>query len=313
MSNISLQLGRLKFQFATASELRDALLASFADADFAGGPLVVLTLDDARKAWSWTVDLLRRRSDWQPALGIALQHATHDGGDLARTALTDLLANFRESVVLLEWTEPLAHRWPDARSTSANTGWGGGRPDARLADIVQEQKSFWATVTDASNDKLFLEDVGPKGGALVAKLTNEAELASVLSQTAKVGTARDGSGPWSWLTNEMLFRPWMPPVMPRVAAQLAKGSDQEVQALLDWLGEEWDLWRLVKLLEGWKGSPPAWWSESATKKPAGWKHPIRPAAWSGVSTLGDVASQILDCANAQAASPPVVDLSLRPS
>lgn len=307
---ITLKLGHLQVEFATASELRDALLASFCDAEFACGPFIVLTLDDARPAWEWTVDLVNQRSDWRPALGIALQHAVHDGGDLARTGLADLLANYRDSVVLLEWTAPLAQRWPDVRSTKANTGWGGGRPEARLADIVADQQKYWASSINANRHVVL--DAFTAKSALAENCRDATELESLLAKTAKAGRFPDGDkGPWSWLTSELLFRAWLPAAVPQVVSKLASGAGVELFALLDWFSEEWDLWRFVDLLDGWQKVPPPWWSQSAMQRPSGWKYSIRSAHWPGVKTLGDVALEALKRAHEQAATPPVVDLPVR--
>lgn len=119
-------------EFATASELRDALLGSYPDAAYFEAPVVPLHRDDVAPAWGWVVELLRRRSDWWAAIGVALQHAVVDGGDLARTAFADLLADYRDSFVLLPWAAPLAATLPNVRARGSGTGWGiptsGSRP-----------------------------------------------------------------------------------------------------------------------------------------------------------------------------------------
>ena len=78
--------------FHTASGLRDALLRSYPDAVNVKAP-VVMFIDgrewDAYPGWRWIGELLRKRSDWWPALGIAIQHAVTDGDDFARMALAD--------------------------------------------------------------------------------------------------------------------------------------------------------------------------------------------------------------------------------
>jgi len=308
---IALRLGRLRVEFATAAELRDALLASFADASFAGGPFVIVNLDDARPAWSWTLDLLHQRTDWRPALGIALQHATHDGGDLARAALADLLANFRESVVLLEWTEPLARRWPDVRTNTAGTGWGGGGPNVRLADVVADQCSYLRDVVRADRP-VVLDGLGSRGGPSIAELRDAADLDALLARTARRGRFYGADGPWSWLREELLFRAWLPDAMPEAVAGFATVSDRERCALLDWLGDGWDLWRFVDWLEDLRRAPPSWWSRPAKSKPAGWQRRIRPSHWPDVQTLGDVALEVLTRAHEQVATKPAIDLPPRP-
>lgn len=307
---ITLRLGRLEFAFATASELRDALLAAFPDAGFAGGPFVMVTPDDAQPAWSWAIDLIRRRTDWRPALGIALQHAAHDGGDLARTALADFLANFRESIVELEWTSPLAQRWPDARATRAGAGFGGGGIDPRLADIVADQKSLWNTV--AAEPRVFLDEHGPGGAPVVGQMTDAASLQPILRDTANAGRFPGAKGPWSWLEGELLFHTWLPSALEPAVRAVVAHEGNEPLAFLDWMSEECDLWRFVGLLEEWTAKPPIWWSRSASQIPAGWQSRIRSSAWPGVITLGDVVQEALARARQQAATPPVVDLQPRP-
>lgn len=308
---ISLRIGRLSFSFSTASELRDALLASFPDADYAGGPFVMVNQDEAAPAWGWVTDLIHQRTDWREALGIALQHAAHDGGDLARTALADLTANFKESIVLLEWTSPLAQRWPDVKATRCATGWGGNVINPRLADVVAEQKAQWTSV--ANSDQAFLDGFGPKSAPVVGKIVDAPSLQSLLAQTAKAGRFPDGKGPWSWLANELLYRTWLPPALePSMTAVVNGGGTTEVCALLDWMSEQCDLWRFVRLLDGWSATPPPWWSQPANMKPSGWQQAIRAADWADVSTLGNVAKQMLARAQAQAATPARIDLQPRP-
>jgi hypothetical protein len=308
---ITLGLGRLSFSFSTTTELRDALLASFPDADYAGGPFVMVNQDEAALAWGWVVDLVRQRTDWREGLGIAIQHAAHDGGDLARTALADLTANFKESLTLLEWTSPLARRWPDVKATRCATGWGGNVINPRLSDVVTEQQAQWRSV--GSGSKAFLDEFGAKGAPVTGKLSDTRDLQALLTETAKHGRFPDGKGPWSWVANELLYRTWMPAALvPAMTAAVAAGGDAEIHALLDWMSEECDLWRFVSLLDGWNNTPPPWWSRSADSKPSGWQQAIRAADWSGASTLGDVGKQLLARAQAQAATPPRVDLQPRP-
>ena len=83
----------------STSELRHALLASYPDAARFGAPIVASNRDDTAAAGSWLMGLLRKRSDGWPAIGIALQHAAQDGGDLARGALADLLESFQQTIV----------------------------------------------------------------------------------------------------------------------------------------------------------------------------------------------------------------------
>lgn len=310
LQKVSLSLGRLTFQFASTAELRDALLGSFEDADYAGGPFVMVNGDDTAPAWSWVIDLVRTRSDWRASAGIALQHASNDGGDLAKQALAGLLANYRDSVVLLQWTTPLAHRWPDVRASSSGTGW--GLPDRRLDAIVADQQRYWSEVTNGRTD-VYLADYGPGGKAINAPLVDDASLRALLEKTAKAGRFPDGNkGPWSWLVSELLFSSWLPATLPNVLAAFTRGSDAEVRALLDWFADGCDLWRFIDLFESWRRTPPPWWNDAADTKPSGWRYNIRSAHWPNVKTLGDIALEGLKRAQAQAATPAVLDLAPLP-
>jgi hypothetical protein len=303
----------VRVEFASASELRDALLASYPDAAYFNGPFVGTGRDDTLPAWGWAANLLRTRTDWWPALGIALQHAAHDGGELARTALADLLEGTHHSVVLLEWTEPLAKRWPDVRATTTATSF--GRPDYRLETIVAAQKTYWTRHCQPSQSaqQVVIEGLGAKGGYLTTDLKDAGDLEALLRKSAAAGKFPSGDkGPWSWLLDELVFHAWLRTAMPQVCAHLASGSDADVRAMLDWFSEEWDLWRFIDLLDGWRNRTPAWWHEPAAKKPAGWRYTMRTAHWPGVKTLGDIALEALRRAQHQAATPPRLDIAPRP-
>ncbi len=294
-------------EFATASQLRDSLLASYPDAKYFGGPLVGRGRDDTAPAWGWAIDLIRQRTDWWPALGIALQHAVANGGELARTAFGDLLAEFRDSLVLLPWTEPVAAEMPDVRAQGSGTGW--GLTDLRLETIVRDQKQFVAHVK-ATNSEVALIGYGQSGSALSGPLTNATDLQALLDETARSGQFPDGDkGPWSWLGFELRTREeWIRSALFDAIATLDGTKQVNVLALLDWFSEEQDLWRFEQLLTGWHTTPPAWAKTSATTKPRGWKRTIRSSHWPEVQTLGDVARQALWRAKKQIATPPVVDL-----
>jgi hypothetical protein len=291
-------------EFSTIAELRDALLASYPAAAFYGAPVVGVNRDDTAPAWGWVKKLLRTRTDWWPALGIALQHAAQDGGELARIALADLLESYQESVVLLEWTEPIARQWPDVRATTTGTAL--GRPDYRLATIVAGERKLWDEQQSADVE---IEGLGPGGTYLAVDVKTAADLEAVLATSAKAGNPGDGEGPWSWLFTELLFHHGMQPWIPAVCAKFAAGSDAEVRAMLDWFFEEHDLWRCLDLLEGWSLSPPPWWNKSADTKPPGWRYPVRRGNVPDASTLGDIALGVLSRARGQAGTRPIVDLT----
>lgn len=305
-TRITLSVGRLQFSFATASELRNALLEAFADASYVNGPYILVP-PETEPAWSWINTFIRSRTDWWGCTGVALQHAVHEGGDLARVALADLLANFKASIVLLPWTEPLGRRWPDVRATMNGAGWDKGQRDPRLEDLVTAQKAFVATAA-APDRRVTLWGFNRNGTTAYAEIRDISQLEALLVRTAQAGRFHDDQGPWSWLNNEVLHRRWLSAELPSTVERIA--SDERVgRAFLDWLGDGWDAWRFVPLLERWCANAPSWWAYAAKKKPAGWQRPIRPSAWwSDVSTLGDVALRLLTRARAQLATPPVLDL-----
>ena len=296
--------------FATASELRDSLLASYPDAAETGVPLVRKNRDDAAPAWGWVREFLLKRSDWWQALGIALQHAATDGGEIAQTALVELLAHYLESVALLPWTAPMAEVWPDRRSVNAAaTGW--GAPDNRLDAMIRDQKKLMADVR-AGNGEAFLDGYGVGGKPIIGPLTNEAELRKLLVESARAGQSPGGNtGPWSWVAETMLFGDeWLRPAFARIVSTIDHDDKAMVFALLDWFVEEQDLWRFAQLLQGWHEQPPSWWGTEAAITPSGWKRNMRSAHWPDVKTLGDVATEALRRAKWQVVTPPLLDLPL---
>ncbi|MBA2321329.1 MAG: hypothetical protein H0V89_09250 [Deltaproteobacteria bacterium] len=300
--------GNVNPAFSTASELRDNLLASYPDAAHFRGPLVGRNREDTAPAWGWVRDFLLMRSDWRPALGIALQHAATNGGELAQTALVELLAHFKESFALLPWTAPMAELWPDRRTVSvAATGWGG--PDYRLDAVIRDQKKHVVDV-GAGKARAFLSGYGVDGKPIDGPLTNEVELRALLGASARAGQSPGGDkGPWSWLAIKFLFGDaWLRPAFVRIVETI-DGTDQAMTfALLDWFFEESDLWQFSKLLEKWVADPPPWWATPSNTKPTGWKRTIRSSFWPGVKTLGDLATEALRRAKWQVVTPPVIDL-----
>jgi hypothetical protein len=294
-------------EFGTVAELRDALLGSYPAADYFGGPFVGVNRDDVVPAWGWVVQLVRMRSDWWPAIGIALQHAATDGGELARTAMADLLAGFRDSIALVPWTEQLAHQWPDVKATGSGTGW--GAPDLRLETIIRDRQRFVEHL-EAASAEVFLMGHGKSGKAISAPLTNEAELRALLDRTARAGQFPDGDkGPWSWLGFELLTRgEWLRAAFSRAVLELGAADEASIFALLDWFSEERDLWRFEQLLADWHAKPPTWAKTAAKTKPKGWRRTIRSAHWPQVETLGDVVSQASWRAKKQVATAPIIDL-----
>jgi hypothetical protein len=287
----------------TASELRNALLESYPDAAYFGAPAVGINRgDETAAAWTWLIKLVRKRSDYWPAVGIALQHAANDGGDLARGALADFLEGFQESIVLLEWTEPMASRWPDAKATMHGTSF--GQPDYRLATIIAAQRKLWDMVQPET--RMSVEGASPNGEWLTVDVQTQSDFESLLAASAKIDKFSGGEGPWHWVLSELMFHSWLEPMLVQACAKIgSSGSDVEVRAMLDWFFVEHDLWRYLDLLDRWNDTPPPWWNEPTDTVPPGWRFPIRRDS---ARTLGEVVLRALERARAQAASPIAIDL-----
>lgn len=299
------QLGAHTFTFATTRELKDRLLDSFADSAYAGGPFIVVGPDPV-PAWRWLGELARLRSDWRPAAGIALQHAAAEGGGMAQRALADLVANDRGTTLLLPWTEPLVPRFGSARATQATTGFGGGQVEPTFSEVMRDQRVYWDTVTQPDR-----EVVLDAGKPQVVTLTREGDLEALLTRTAQRGVwypSAWSDGPWSWLHDEIVFRDWVPGVVPGLIEAMLQRGEPEVVSALDWLSDGWDPWRFRPLLDGFASAHPPWWGVAAKLKPPGWKRAMRPATWSGVKTLGDVALRLMTRAREAAANGPTLDL-----
>jgi hypothetical protein len=307
-AKIELSYGIYSYGFSTVSELRDALLASYPDAAVFGKPIIGWHRDESAPAWGWVNDLILMRSDWWPSIGIALQHATTNGGEFARIALAELCGHYKQSIALLPWTAPLAALWPDRRAvTSAATGM--GRPDFRLDAIIRDHRKL---VEGMASDRgtTSLIKYGEGGDYIVnAQFRNEKDLKALLEKCAKAGQFPDGDGPWSWLFNEFMYWPdWTRPAFVQIVKKIDINDMTMVCALLDWFSEKQDLWQHFALLQSWLAQHPAWWDTSSDMLPPGWKKPIRNS--SAGKTFGTLVVEILRRAKWQVATPPVLDLPL---
>jgi hypothetical protein len=295
--------------FASASELRDSLLASYPDAAYFGGPVVGKNRDDTAPAWGWAAELIGMRSDWWPALGIALQHAVKDGGDLACIAFATLLADYRDTFALLPWTVPIAQAESfNVRAPGSGTGW--GMPDCRIESIVRDQQASFAEIRGGTEQ--FLYQYGRNGSSIKGPFTNEADLLALLAKSARAGQFPFGTrGPWSWVGPALIVGDaWLRPALVNTILTIDVGDEPMVLAMLDWFSEERDLWQFVSLLDGWDAQQPAWWNKPADTKPSGWQRTMRSSHWPDVKTLGDVVLEATRRAKLQIATPPIVDLPM---
>ena len=303
------------FRFATASELRDALLAALDEGRAIGQPWLRTERDDVSPAWLWVGALLRRRTDWRECVGVALQQAAVEGDDLVRRALVDLLACETVSCLLHPWTAPLADHLGPIEGTRSATGWGkiDGSSRPRLDRVMADQGRYRTTMSDPSRPASTRGADGPAKSFLPISDARALELA--MASSAKAGhfsPSNWGAGPWSWLNEERQHRAWMDAAIDAVLPRFAGGADPELYALIDWLGDGHDLWRHAQLIDGWIQRRPKWWDKPTKTKPKGWKTRIRPNGWPLVKTLGDAVIRLRSVAAAQAKTPPVQDLPAWP-
>ncbi len=309
---VVMHLGNHSFAFASTSELKAQLLDAFKDAAYAGGPLIIVNRDDTAPAWQWVGELIRVRSDWRECAGIALQHAVLDGGSQAQTTFADLMANQRSAIVLRRWTVPLALRFPAVTATSSATNMGGGS-NPRLDAIMVEQAALAAAAESDKRQVLFSDWHGafkPR----VEPMPGVAELRALLIDTSLDGRSvrtEWGAGPWGWLHQEYLFRPWVYEVLPEVMREVLATDAKHDFAALDWLCSRTDTRRFRAILEAWRDGPSSWWSDTAITPPLRWRQPVLGGLWRDVKVLGDVVGQLLANADHEDATRPDSDLPER--
>lgn len=308
--HVTLTMGAYTFEFASTSGLRAALLGSFGDAAAAGAPKIIVHRgDEARPAWLWLGELLRARSEWRRPAGVALQHAVADG-DAALTlpALCDLLLEDRSSVTVLRWVEPIGKRHPDVLSSDEH--WrDSGSARMRLADAVGEAQAVLA-VRAAKDYGVIVSDLFD-GDPEIRQIPDVTALEAVLAETATTvrwHTSAWGDGPWGWLYEEVIYRPWIADALPSVFARLEEASDAHVWPIMKFIALGWDTWRFEDLLQRWVKARPSWWDAAVTTKPPGWRAAIMPAPPKGIARLSDLVHSLLERAAAQQASAPDEDL-----
>ncbi|PKN55296.1 MAG: hypothetical protein CVU56_22220, partial [Deltaproteobacteria bacterium HGW-Deltaproteobacteria-14] len=248
--------GPRRFSFATCAELRDALTAALSDLPAPGSPWIPVPGDAEEHAWAWLGALVRRRSDWRAAAGVALQHAVADGGVGAQRALADLVANDRSLVAIRPWLTPLVARHPKAPVSRVVAGWHRGRARVTLSDALAQLDSFIASTADPRWEVL-LPGYGPGGGLTSEPAADADGLVALLVRTARDGReihAEWGSGPWGWLYGEVVFRPWVAAAAPEALRAAVAAEPAAPPAALDWLGAGWDLARFDSVLAGWQAA-----------------------------------------------------------
>lgn len=216
----------LKLSFSTASELKAALLSCFvpSEIDFFGRPVAAVPQGrdfDLRPAWGWTKFLLRTRSDWWPALGVAIQHVVKESETYARLALDDMLADdwgeLPYTLAILEFLTPLAE----------------GKDDS-LAKRIADLEVKW--------DKQ--EETGLRLGDQSAVIANEADLERLL---------REQPDAWRWgLHFGTQVHRWLAGALPSVCERVLGDSatDAAIDAALAALkSSQFDLWRYRALFD----------------------------------------------------------------
>jgi hypothetical protein len=313
-TRIQFKVGYTELAFRTAAELRDALGEALAEGRRYGTPIIRLDRETEVGAWRWVGQLMKRRTDWHEAVGLALQHAVLDGDDLTRKAFVDLLACEVVSIFLLPWTEPVFEAMGDLEGTHTLTGWGlpeqGTTSIPRLERVIAAQKEYHRVLHEPGRDVLLEGFRGPKSTDV--SMSTPDDLRRHMRSSARRGRFVEtewGSGPWSWLNHEVLFTDWVDAALDTVLPEFVGGSEEEVLALLDWLYDQQNLWRRKPVLDALEASAPPWWGQSASTRPASWQQSIRPSF--GFDTLGEVVQQLSKLAREQLDTPAVTDLKPR--
>lgn len=290
-------------EFATPAELPDALLASYPDAAFFGVRGSAGTGTTPRRGWA--TELIAQRSDWWPALGIAIQHAAKDGGELAQIALATLLADYRDMFALLPWTAPLA----EGMSFSVRAPLGDGMGHARLHDpaIVRDQQRSFAEIHGAKEQ--FLYQYGKNGTNLKGPFTKEADLRALLAKSAPAGQ------------------------FPHGTRGRGAGSARRLSSATSGCARSWSTRsrRSTRTTRSWRSrfsidSPRSAICGSSRRCSTAGRRPLRRGGksqrrrsrqagdtarsshWPNVATMGDIAIEANRRARQQLATPPVLDL-----
>jgi len=300
--------GSTALSFSTAAELALALERALDEGRGYGDPIVRVGFDDSEPAWRFLDRVIAERSDWLPAVGLALQHAAWRGDGFTRQALVEFLASVRRSVALLPWTEPLAGVLGAVQGRRAGLFWGRDLADLTLRAVVDAHLA-WRAEVDAPAWQLPLAGWRSTRKDLFA-LASPADL-DAAAERARRGAFTPtewGDSPIAWLHLAAVARPWVDDWGVGWVRRALNGDADLRTLAFEWLLDGRDLWRHLAVLDGLRARPPAWWNLSVHDRPAGWKRGLRLARTDQV-TLGVLVGRLVARGRAQADTPPVCDLA----
>lgn len=300
-----IQFAGFEWEIGSTSELVSAMHSALGQSNYFGGvPLVLVGRDVERPAWDFVVELARKNSLWRSACGVALQHCVTHGGGLEQTALADVLANYRESMLLLNYTVQLAARVTNARATRANTGLGGGVHNPTVGAVIAEQQKLFPLITSEERQAVVA------GGKLI-EIPTPAAFEMLLGKTAAQGRAVEhgfGTCVWGWVHEEVFLREWALTALVSYVSRALSGDDlAPIAAALDWLSDGHRIEAFASVLHQTITAEPTWLAVCAKHKPPKWKRPIRLAPQRDITTYGDLLLQLSTMAKS-AAVPPTEDL-----
>ncbi|TVQ93650.1 MAG: hypothetical protein EA397_03915 [Deltaproteobacteria bacterium] len=291
----------------STSDIVRALHESFYDIPSPEQPLMRTGRDESELAWAWVEPIVRLRSDWRSCVGVALQHAVAEGGLTARIAFTDMLITHRAISLLLPWTNIVGMRYPEARPSQRGS-FATQIDDPVLADVLREHHRYLSLWTPL--DQVVLGDSSQTH--TLVKIDGQNTLQDVLRSSGRAGhfqLTAWADGAWSWLMEYAVFVPELGERLPALFQEVV-GADPEVApAALDFLAQEWDLWRFEDLLDEWTTETAAWLETPLHRKPAGWRsRPLCSRSFPRANTYGDVVRALRGRARRNAQMRPRMDL-----
>ncbi|MSQ83904.1 MAG: hypothetical protein EXR77_13630 [Myxococcales bacterium] len=299
---LSVHFASWQFDLRSASDLRGAMRTCLRDAEYLGGPNVLVGRDVDIAAWSWLGEVCLLRSDWLPAVAAALRDVIANGTPMEHQALVDLLANETATVRLLPWTAGWALGHGDWTGTRSGTGWGGSSTAPRLDHVLANQERY----AEAWSAKV--HEV-PWKTQMVA-LNNPEQLRALLEQTARAGrgpVTPQGDHGWDWLVQQVAFVPWVGQALAELLPWALTTDAGLGYAALDYLLIGQDAWLWLDCVRRWRQNPP-WWARTPLKnRPKGWTRRARHSHDSALTTYGDLALRFETLHGRQ--GPPLLDLA----